>query len=114
MPRRRWCVQDLFDFCNRVDLKRINKRTLEALIRSGALDRLGPYYQDELKAYQASVDKNRAVLLASMEEAVQSAEQTARSAESGHIICSAVCSPSPRPTSTPITARPANCRSRSA
>lgn len=77
--------KDLFDFCNRVDLKRINKRTLEALIRSGALDRLGPYYQDELKAYQASVDKNRAVLLASMEEAVQSAEQTARSAESGHM-----------------------------
>ncbi|HYQ40068.1 MAG TPA: DNA polymerase III subunit alpha, partial [Pseudomonas sp.] len=32
--------KDLFDFCARVDLKRINKRTLEALIRSGALDRL--------------------------------------------------------------------------
>ncbi|XOC00416.1 DNA polymerase III subunit alpha [Pseudomonadota bacterium DY0742] len=77
--------KDLFDFCNRVDLKRINKRTLEALIRSGALDRLGPYYQDELKAYQASVDLNRAVLLASMEEAVQAAEQTARSEESGHM-----------------------------
>ena len=26
---------------------------------AGALDRLGPYYQDELKAYQASVDLNR-------------------------------------------------------
>ena len=77
--------KDLFDFCHRVDLKRINKRTLEALIRSGAFDRLGPYYQDELKAYQASVDKNRAVLLASMEEAVQAAEQTARSEESGHM-----------------------------
>ncbi|BCR25687.1 DNA polymerase III subunit alpha [Aquipseudomonas alcaligenes] len=77
--------KDLFDFCNRVDLKRINKRTLEALIRSGALDRLGPYYQDELKAYQASVDLNRAVLLAAMEEAVQAAEQTARSHDSGHM-----------------------------
>src|SRR5690606_17189354 len=77
--------KDLFDFCNRVDLKRINKRTLEALIRSGALDRLGPYFQEELKAYQASVDKNRAVLLASMEEAVQAAEQTARSHDSGHM-----------------------------
>ena len=32
--------KDLFDFCSRVDLKRINKRTMEALIRSGALDRL--------------------------------------------------------------------------
>ncbi|HTO20250.1 MAG TPA: DNA polymerase III subunit alpha [Pseudomonas sp.] len=77
--------KDLFDFCNRVDLKRINKRTLEALIRSGALDRLGPHYNDELKAYQASVDLNRAVLLASMEEAVQAAEQTARSEQSGHM-----------------------------
>ncbi|WP_437881485.1 DNA polymerase III subunit alpha [Pseudomonas sp. LRF_L74] len=77
--------KDLFDFCNRVDLKRINKRTLDALVRSGALDRLGPFYQDELKAYQASVDKNRAVLLASMEEAIQTAEQTARSHDSGHM-----------------------------
>lgn len=77
--------EDLFDFCARVDLKRINKRTLEALIRAGALDRLGPYFSDEPKAYQANVDRNRAVLLASMEEAVQAAEQTARSADSGHM-----------------------------
>jgi len=77
--------KDLFDFCGRVDLKRINKRTLEALIRSGALDRLGPHYHDEPKAYQASVDLNRAVLLAAMEEAVQAAEQTARSEQSGHM-----------------------------
>ena len=77
--------KDLFDFCARVDLKRINKRTLEALIRCGALDRLGPHYHDEPKAYQASLDLNRAVLLAAMEEAVQAAEQTARSADSGHM-----------------------------
>jgi DNA polymerase III, alpha subunit len=30
--------KDLFDFCHRIDLKKINKRTLEALIRAGALD----------------------------------------------------------------------------
>ncbi|SEI89118.1 DNA polymerase-3 subunit alpha [Pseudomonas linyingensis] len=77
--------KDLFDFCARVDLKRINKRTLEALIRCGALDRLGPHYHDEPKAYQASLDLNRAVLMAAMEEAVQAAEQTARSADSGHM-----------------------------
>ncbi len=77
--------KDLFDFCARIDLKRINKRTLEALIRSGALDRLGPYFFEEAKAYQANIDRNRAVLLAAMEEAVQAAEQTARSAESGHM-----------------------------
>ncbi|OLF56142.1 DNA polymerase III subunit alpha [Pseudomonas chlororaphis] len=76
--------KDLFDFCARVDLKRINKRTLDGLIRSGALDRLGPYFHDEPKAYQASIDQNRAVLLAAMEEAIKSAEQTARTHDSGH------------------------------
>ena len=49
--------KDLFDFCARVDLKRINKRTLDGLIRSGALDRLGPYFHDEPKAYQANIDR---------------------------------------------------------
>jgi DNA polymerase-3 subunit alpha len=83
--RRDGPFKDLFDFCSRVDLKRINKRTLEALIRSGALDRLGPYFHEELKAYKANIDNNRAVLLASMEEAVQAAEQTARSHDSGHM-----------------------------
>jgi len=76
--------KDLFDFCARVDLKRINKRTLDGLIRSGALDRLGPYFHDEPKAYQANIDRNRAVLLAAMEEAIKAAEQTARTHDSGH------------------------------
>ena len=30
------------DFCTRVDLKRINKRTIEALVKSGAFDLIGP------------------------------------------------------------------------
>ncbi|WP_253446056.1 DNA polymerase III subunit alpha [Halomonas sp. Y3] len=53
--------QDLFDFCRRVDPKRMNKRTLEALIRSGALDTLGP---------------NRAVLAAALEDALKAAAQS--------------------------------------
>jgi DNA polymerase-3 subunit alpha len=76
--------KDLFDFCARVDLKRVNKRTLDGLIRSGALDRLGPYFELEPKAYQANIDRNRSVLLAALEEAIQAAEQTARSHDSGH------------------------------
>ncbi|MGR2738254.1 DNA polymerase III subunit alpha [Billgrantia sp. Q4P2] len=52
---------DLFDFCRRVDPKRMNKRTLEALIRSGALDNLGP---------------NRAVLAAALDDALRAAAQT--------------------------------------
>ena len=30
----------LFDFCNRVDRSRVNKRTVEALIKAGAFDKL--------------------------------------------------------------------------
>lgn len=77
--------KDLFDFCERIDLKRVNKRTLDALIRSGALDRLGPHFHDEIKAYHASIDLNRATLLSALGEAVKAAEQTARTADSGHI-----------------------------
>lgn len=34
--------KDLFDFCARIDTKKVNKRVLEKLIKSGAMDRLGP------------------------------------------------------------------------
>lgn len=34
--------QDLFDLCRRLDLRRVNRRVLDALIRAGALDELGP------------------------------------------------------------------------
>ncbi len=76
---------DLFDFCARMDLKRINKRTLDALVRSGALDRMGPYFSDQVDEYQAGIDRNRAVLLAAMEEAIQTADQAARNRDSGHM-----------------------------
>ena len=69
---------DIFDFCERVDLKRVNKRVLEALVRSGAIDLLGP------DASQEQLGKNRAVLEASQEEAVKAAEQASRSFSSGH------------------------------
>ncbi|WP_044102461.1 DNA polymerase III subunit alpha [Acinetobacter pittii] len=59
---------DLFDFCHRIDLKKINKRTLEALIRAGALDCLGI---------------ERASLMTQLPEAVQAAEQARSNRESG-------------------------------
>jgi DNA polymerase-3 subunit alpha len=59
---------DLFDFCRRIDLKKANRRTLEALIRAGALDGLGP---------------NRATLMASLDTAVQMAEQHHQNQSSG-------------------------------
>ncbi len=33
--------KDLYDFCERVDLKRVNKRTMEALVKCGAFDEFG-------------------------------------------------------------------------
>jgi DNA polymerase III subunit alpha len=57
--------KDLFDFCKRVDKKQINRRTIESLIRAGAMDCFG-------------VD--RAVLLASVGFAVEVADQAAASA----------------------------------
>jgi len=60
--------KDLFDFCHRVDMKKINKRTLEALIRAGAMDCLGI---------------ERADLMAQLPEAVQAAEQARSNRESG-------------------------------
>jgi len=77
--------KDLFDFCERIDLKRVNKRTLDALVRSGALDRLGPHFHDEIKAYQANIDINRATLLSALGEAIKAAEQAAHTADSGHV-----------------------------
>ncbi|WP_129140213.1 DNA polymerase III subunit alpha [Modicisalibacter coralii] len=59
---------DLFDFCRRVDAKRMNKRTLEALIRSGALDTLGP---------------SRAVLAAALDDALKAAQQSTANANLG-------------------------------
>ncbi|MCO7226486.1 DNA polymerase III subunit alpha [Pleionea sp. CnH1-48] len=55
--------KDLFDFCNRVELKKVNRRVLESLIRAGALDSLGP---------------DRAVMTASLDEAIKAAEQRGR------------------------------------
>ncbi|MDY7219005.1 DNA polymerase III subunit alpha [Denitrificimonas sp. JX-1] len=77
--------KDLFDFCARMDLKRVNKRTLDALVRSGALDRMGPYFSEQVDEYLAGIDRNRAVLLSALEEAIKTADQAARNRASGHM-----------------------------
>ena len=59
---------DLFDFCKRVELKKVNKRTLEGLIMSGAMDVFG---------------QNRATLMASLPAALKLAEQESRNKEAG-------------------------------
>ncbi len=59
---------DLFDLCQRVDLRKLNRRVLEALIRCGALDALGA---------------NRATLAAQLQDALHLAEQHSRNDAAG-------------------------------
>jgi DNA polymerase-3 subunit alpha len=54
---------DLFDFCNRVDMRKMNKRVLEALIKAGAFDKIGPH---------------RASIMESLSVASHNAEQALR------------------------------------
>jgi DNA polymerase-3 subunit alpha len=58
--------RDLFDFCRRIDLRRVNRRVLESLIKAGALDSLGAH---------------RAALMVSLNLALAAAEQAGRAAE---------------------------------
>src|SRR5262249_42011121 len=62
--------KDVFDFCLRIDLKRVNKKVLEALVKSGAFDTLHP-------------QQNRAAMLAAIDVAVDEAQKVARERESG-------------------------------
>ncbi|MEJ2107978.1 MAG: DNA polymerase III subunit alpha [Acidiferrobacteraceae bacterium] len=59
---------DLFDLCARIDLRKVNKRVLESLIRSGALDDLGAH---------------RASLMATLATALQAAGQHSKDREAG-------------------------------
>ncbi|TDG14749.1 DNA polymerase III subunit alpha [Seongchinamella unica] len=60
--------KDLFDFCARTDPRKVNRKAIEALIRSGALDSLG---------------ESRWVLMAGMEDALKAAEQSASNRDAG-------------------------------
>lgn len=60
--------RDLFDLCQRVDLRKLNRRVLDSLIRCGAFDALG---------------SNRATLTAQLPEALRLAEQHSRNDAAG-------------------------------
>ncbi|AWB68137.1 DNA polymerase III subunit alpha [Saccharobesus litoralis] len=51
---------DLFDFCTKIDLKKVNRRVLEKLVQAGAMDQLGPH---------------RAAMMASLNDALKAADQ---------------------------------------
>ena len=60
--------KDLFDLCRRIDLRKVNRRVLESLIRSGAMDQLGPH---------------RAAMMATLTTALQAAGQHTKNLETG-------------------------------
>jgi DNA polymerase-3 subunit alpha len=62
--------RDLFDFCERVDLHRVSRRTIEPLIHSGAMDGFGV---------------NRATLFASVDKAIKSAGQKQKTESAGQV-----------------------------
>jgi DNA polymerase-3 subunit alpha len=66
--RQQGPYRDLFDLCQRVDLRKLNRRVLESLVRSGAFDALGA---------------NRATLTAQLPDALQLAEQHSRNDAAG-------------------------------
>jgi DNA polymerase-3 subunit alpha len=57
--------KDLFDFCNRLDLRKVNRRVVESLIRAGAFDKLSP----------DNINPSRNALLAGVAMAMAAAEQ---------------------------------------
>jgi DNA polymerase-3 subunit alpha len=59
---------DLFDLCRRVDLRKVNRRVMESMIRSSAVDELGP---------------SRSRMYISLNKAIQMAEQSTRNIHSG-------------------------------
>jgi DNA polymerase-3 subunit alpha len=62
--------RDLRDLCRRLDLNKVNRRVLEALIRAGALDSLGA---------------NRATHMQQLPAAMQAAEQHSRAQAAGQV-----------------------------
>jgi DNA polymerase-3 subunit alpha len=59
---------DLFDFCQRVDLRKLNRRVIDALVRAGALD---------------SMRETRASHMANIGHALKLAEQRSRDLDTG-------------------------------
>nr|VFK30170.1 MAG: DNA polymerase-3 subunit alpha [Candidatus Kentron sp. MB] len=59
---------DLFDLCRRIDTRKMNRRVLDALIRAGALDELGP---------------GRAAIFETLDVALRTAEQYANDQADG-------------------------------
>lgn len=83
---------DLFDFCRRIDLRRVNRRVLESLIKAGALDGLGVQRTASTEDTTPGMEKigqrreqlpgmARSTLMATLSLALAAAEQLGRAQE---------------------------------
>ena len=78
--------KDLAEFCVRIDLQKVNRRALETLIRSGAMDGL-------------DTDRNRARMLHELPRVLQAAEQAQHDRAAGQVdMFGNVAEPPPPPT----------------
>ena len=73
--------KDLYDFCRRVDIKKVNKRTLEALVSAGCFDDFAATLRPDLPADEAY--EIRGALMSQLPSAVQAAEQDRQNREIG-------------------------------
>ncbi|RKD23776.1 DNA polymerase III subunit alpha [Ammoniphilus oxalaticus] len=53
--------KDLIDFCSRVDLRMCNRRVIEALIQSGAMDELPGHRAEKLSVLDEAIEKGAAM-----------------------------------------------------
>ncbi|MCG3881637.1 DNA polymerase III subunit alpha [Psychrobacter sp. Ps3] len=72
---------DLYDFCRRVDIKKVNKRTLEALVSAGCFDDFAATLRPDLPSDTAY--EIRGALMSQLPSAVQAAEQDRKNGELG-------------------------------
>ncbi len=85
----RGAFANLEDLCRRLDLQKLNRRVLEALLRSGSCDALGP---------------NRATLMERLPTAMQLGEQGSRASRAGQDDLFGLAAPEP---SAPVAAHAA-------
>ena len=79
--RREGPFKDLYDFCRRVDIKKVNKRTLEALVSAGCFDDFAATLRPDLPSDEAY--EIRGALMSQLPSAVQAAEQDRQNNELG-------------------------------
>ena len=60
--------EDIFDFCERVDSKTYNKRTLESLIKCGAFDNVGPSRAAMVAVHAKAVERSSGSLKGASED----------------------------------------------